>query len=662
MRLNVYGVKSKELLNKQIIWGTYSDVQQKRSERPSDTGVDKNIFSDLKSVDRKDDNLQSSYTTKEVVSRIWREHLRPRMKLLIIAGVAMLLTAATTGAIPLLIQKAADDLFVNRNLEMLNTITIAVIVVTVFKAIAEYVGKITIVYLGHRFIADLRIRMFQHLARADLSWIEDVHSGRFLSSFLNDANRIRNTASRTIVGLGENLAKVIILSGVMIWMDWRLASLILICTPVGVLMLRRQRRKMHKSTKKSLQETGDLSALVTQMLRGIRIVRAYGQEENEISRATNVINRTLEFNMRGARAQAIASPAVEILTGIGFAAAIYYAGTQGLSGRVSFGHFVGFMAAAMLIYQPLKSVATLQTAVQEGVAAASRVFGIIDKHIQQVEIENPPPLKIAKGEIVFDNVSFGYVPGQEILKDLTLTIPAGKTVALVGPSGAGKSTVFNLALRFFTPHKGTILIDGQDITQVTMESLRKSIALVTQDPVLFDDTIRANICYGSEDASPAKIEEAARAAAADEFINALRDGYDTGVGEAGISLSGGERQRIAIARALLKNAPILLLDEPTSSLDSKAEAKVQHALEKLMEGRTVLMIAHRLSTVKQADLIYVIDDGAIVETGRHEDLLRSGGHYARLYLTQFDITPPEDPAARKGLEDEEQIPEKTVTG
>ena len=662
MRLNVYGVKSKELLNKQIIWGTYSDVQQKRSERPSDTGVDKNIFSDLKSVDRKDDNLQSSYTTKEVVSRIWREHLRPRMKLLIIAGVAMLLTAATTGAIPLLIQKAADDLFVNRNLEMLNTITIAVIVVTVFKAIAEYVGKITIVYLGHRFIADLRIRMFQHLARADLSWIEDVHSGRFLSSFLNDANRIRNTASRTIVGLGENLAKVIILSGVMIWMDWRLASLILICTPVGVLMLRRQRRKMHKSTKKSLQETGDLSALVTQMLRGIRIVRAYGQEENEIIRATNVINRTLEFNMRGARAQAIASPAVEILTGIGFAAAIYYAGTQGLSGRVSFGHFVGFMAAAMLIYQPLKSVATLQTAVQEGVAAASRVFGIIDKHIQQVEIENPPPLKIAKGEIVFDNVSFGYVPGQEILKDLTLTIPAGKTVALVGPSGAGKSTVFNLALRFFTPHKGTILIDGQDITQVTMESLRKSIALVTQDPVLFDDTIRANICYGSEDASPAKIEEAARAAAADEFINALRDGYDTGVGEAGISLSGGERQRIAIARALLKNAPILLLDEPTSSLDSKAEAKVQHALEKLMEGRTVLMIAHRLSTVKQADLIYVIDDGAIVETGRHEDLLRSGGHYARLYLTQFDITPPEDPAARKGLEDEEQIPEKTVTG
>ena len=662
MRLNVYGVKSKELLNKQIIWGTYSDVQQKRSERPSDTGVDKNIFSDLKSVDRKDDNLQSSYTTKEVVSRIWREHLRPRMKLLIIAGVAMLLTAATTGAIPLLIQKAADDLFVNRNLEMLNTITIAVIVVTVFKAIAEYVGKITIVYLGHRFIADLRIRMFQHLARADLSWIEDVHSGRFLSSFLNDANRIRNTASRTIVGLGENLAKVIILSGVMIWMDWRLASLILICTPVGVLMLRRQRRKMHKSTKKSLQETGDLSALVTQMLRGIRIVRAYGQEENEIIRATNVINRTLEFNMRGARAQAIASPAVEILTGIGFAAAIYYAGTQGLSGRVSFGHFVGFMAAAMLIYQPLKSVATLQTAVQEGVAAASRVFGIIDKHIQQVEIENPPPLKIAKGEIVFDNVSFGYVPGQEILKDLTLTIPAGKTVALVGPSGAGKSTVFNLALRFFTPHKGTILIDGQDITQVTMESLRKSIALVTQDPVLFDDTIRANICYGSEDASPAKIEEAARAAAADEFINALRDGYDTGVGEAGISLSGGERQRIAIARALLKNAPILLLDEPTSSLDSKAEAKVQHALEKLMEGRTVLMIAHRLSTVKQADLIYVIDDGAIVETGRHEDLLRSGGHYARLYLTQFDITPPQDPAARKGLEDEEQIPEKTVTG
>jgi subfamily B ATP-binding cassette protein MsbA len=281
----------------------------------------------------------------------------------------------------------------------------------------------------------------------------------------------------------------------------------------------------------------------------------------------------------------------------------------------------------------------LQTALQEGVAAASRVFGIIDKNIDQKEIENTQPLKVTKGEIVFEQVWFGYLPGQEILKNLSLTVPAGKTVALVGPSGAGKSTVLNLVLRFFAPQKGRILIDGQDICKHTIKSLRQSIAFVTQEPVLFDDSVNANIGYGTEDATDARIQEAARAAAAHEFVTALKEGYGTHVGEAGNSLSGGERQRLAIARALLKDAPILLLDEPTSSLDSEAEVRVREALERLMEGRTVLMIAHRLSTVKKADLIYVIDGGEIVEQGRHEKLLSLGGHYARLYQTQFDAPP-----------------------
>lgn len=622
----------------------------------------KNLFSDIKTVDRKDDSLQSAYTTAEVVRRIWHEHLRPRLRLLIMAGIAMAVTAAMTGAVPILIQKAADEIFINRNQAMLQTITFAVIIVTVGKVVAEYIGKVTIGYLGHRFIADLRIRMFSHLARADLAWIEDVHSGRFLSGFLNDANLIRHTASQAIVGLGENLAKVIILTGVMMWMNWRLAGLILICTPVAILVLRRQRRKMHKSAKKSLQETGDLSALVMQMLRGIRIVRAYGQEAKEISRATEVINRTFEFTMRGARARALSSPAVELLTGLGFAAAIYYAGIQGLSGRVSFGNFVGFMAAAMLIYQPLKTVAMLQTAVQEGVAASSRVFGIIDKNIEQIEVENAPALKVSKGEIVFDKVAFGYLPGQAILKDLSLTIPAGKTVALVGASGAGKSTVLNLALRFFTPRRGKIFIDGQDITQVTVESLRKSMALVTQEPVLFDDSVKANIGYGSENASQTEIEDAARAAAAHDFVTAMAEGYDTRVGEAGNSLSGGERQRIAIARALLKDAPILLLDEPTSSLDSHAEEKVKQALAKLMEGRTVLMIAHRLSTVRQADLIYVIDHGEIVEMGQHDELLRLGQHYASLHRAQFGTLLPDNQAEERLPQDQAATSRESTTG
>jgi subfamily B ATP-binding cassette protein MsbA len=520
---------------------------------------------------------------------------------------------------------------------MVYWITAAIVVVTVIKAIAEYVGDVTVNYLGNRFIANLRIQMFGKLARADLSFIQTVHSGRLLSGFLNDATLIRATASRSMVTLGENYLKVIILVATMFYMDARFSVLILIFMPVAWFVLSRQRRKMRKSTSKSLQETGDLSALITQTLRGMRIVRAYRQEDREEARAATAINRALEFTMRGTRARALSSPSIELLTGFGFALAIYFAGTKGVRGDLTLGHFMGFMTAALLIYTPLKSAATLQTQLQEGMAAASRVFGIVDLKIHLVEAPDAKPLKLERGEIEFANVSFAYEKENPVLRSVSLTVPPGRTVALVGPSGSGKSTLVNLALRFFDPDRGKVKIDGQDIATVKIDSLRDSIALVTQDPVLFDDTIRANIAYGAKPVDEAQVIAAARAAAAHDFIMALPKGYDTRVGEAGGLLSGGERQRIAIARAIYKDAPVLLLDEPTSSLDSEAEAKVQAALEELMRGRTVLMIAHRLSTVKKADLICVLDQGRIIEVGRHDELVAKGGLYTRLHRTQFGI-------------------------
>ncbi len=597
-----------------------------------------NVFIDARVAARGGDELTGErYTTGQIVKRIWREHLRPHKALLACGAIAMLLTAATTGAIPFVIQRTADDIFVNKNADVVIYITIAIVVITVVKAISEYVANVTVGYLGHRFIADLRLQMFNKLAEADLGWIQTVHSGRILSGFLNDATLIRATASRTIVTLFENAFKVVILIGSMFYMAPRLSMLVMIFMPFAWFMLSRQRRKMRKSTTKSLQETGDLSALVTQTLQGMRVVRAYKQEAQEEARASAAINRALEFTMRGMRARALSSPAMELIVGLGFAAAVYVAGIHGIRGEATLGYFMGFTTAALLIYGPLKSLATLQTQLQEGVAAASRVFGIVDRESKLVEAENAKPLDLTAGEVAFRDVGFYYDPENVVLEGVTLTVPPGKTVALVGPSGSGKSTLVNLSLRFFDPQEGAVLIDGQDIKDVTVSSLRDAIGLVTQDPVLFDDTIRANIAYGAKPLVEEEVIAAAKAAAAHDFIVGLPRGYDTRVGEAGTLLSGGERQRIAIARAIYKDAPILMLDEPTSSLDSESEAKVQAALEKLMQGRSVLMIAHRLSTVKKADLICVLDKGRIVETGRHDELVSRGGLYTRLHRTQFGI-------------------------
>jgi subfamily B ATP-binding cassette protein MsbA len=405
-------------------------------------------------------------------------------------------------------------------------------------------------------------------------------------------------------------------------------------------------RRMRRVSANTQTELGEFMTLLNQTFQGARYVKAYGMETYETSRAARIIENLYRLVEKSQRIRAISSPLMETLGGVAVALVILYGGHQVFTGARSTGAFFSFITALLLAYQPLKNLANLNANLQEGLAAAQRLFTVLDIEPTICDRADAKPLAVAGGEIRFDAVRFSYGNGLDALNAATLEVPAGGTVALVGASGAGKSTIMNLIPRFYDVTAGAVRVDGQDVRDVTLASLRGAIALVSQEVTLFDDTVRANIAYGRFGASDAEIEATARAAAADDFIRALPQGYDTPVGEHGVKLSGGQRQRLSIARAMLKNAPILLLDEATSSLDTESERQVQTALKTLMRGRTTLVIAHRLSTVIEADIIYVIDAGRVVERGSHAELLRRDGAYARLHAMQFlgDSAVPRLPA------------------
>ncbi len=579
--------------------------------------------------------LEEGARTAALVLRLARDFMRPHLPRVVVAFVLMGAAAGSTALRAWLMQPVLDRVFVGRDASWLLLIAGAALAIALVKGIADYGEAVLMNRVGQRVIADVQIALFARLMRADLAYFHAHSSGTLISRFTSDAVLLRNAAANVLAAIGKDALTVIFLVGVMFYQDWLLALVSFFIFPVAIHPIVGIGRRMRRVTANTQIEVGQLTTLLSQTFQGARLVKAYGMEAYEERRAAALFERLFVLIDRATRTRSRASPMMETLGGTAIAIVILYGGHQVIDGARTPGAFFSFVTALLLAYQPLKSLANLNASLQEGLAAAHRIFQVIDVEPTIRDLPGAKPLNIAGGEIRFERVRFGYAPGAVALDGVCLTVPAGRTVALVGVSGAGKSTILNLIPRFFDVEEGSIAIDGQDIRSVTLASLRAAIAIVSQEVTLFDDTLRANIAYGRFGAPTEDIEAAARAAGIDGFIRQLRDGYETQVGEHGVRLSGGQRQRIAIARAMLKDAPILLLDEATSALDSESERQVQAALRTLIRGRTTLVIAHRLSTVQGADLICVVDRGRLVESGRHPELLARNGLYARLYAMQF---------------------------
>jgi subfamily B ATP-binding cassette protein MsbA len=574
-------------------------------------------------------------TARALIGRVARVYLAPRWKGWASAMLAAGVVAATSALLMQMLKPATDQLLVHPAPGALLMLPLTIVAVALARTSAQLLQATLMNRIGNGVVADIQLQLFGKLVRADLAQLRAQHSGAYVASVLYDAGLTREAATSGVINYTQNFLTTAGAVVVMFHDDWILSLVLLVVAPLASGVMRRFSKQTTKAAKGAMAETSALSTAIMESLDGVRVIKIENRESFEEGRVAEVVRRREKFLVRGADARARAAPATELLMTLIMAVVFAYAGWRAQHGGMSAGSFISFIGALGMASQSLRQLANLQTVFAEGMSAARRLFAALDVEPEIRDAAGARPLARAEGDLAFEQVGFAYgADGPPALKDVSLQVRRGETVALVGPSGGGKSTLLNLIPRFYDVSAGRVLIDGCDVREVTLESLRRQIALVTQEPFLFDDTIRANIAYARPDASQAEIEAAAKAAAAHDFISALPQGYDTAVGEAGARLSGGQRQRIAIARAFLKNAPILLLDEATSALDTESEAQVQAALKRLMAGRTTLLIAHRLSTVRGADRIYVIDQGRIVEAGDHDALVARRGLYARLARSQ----------------------------
>lgn len=576
-----------------------------------------------------------------LIKRLAREFLRPHVRTMLVAFGFMALAASMTGALAKLMEPIIDRVFHASDSTMLYEVAAGVLAAFVIRGLATYSHTVAMNKVGQRIVADIQGKVLKHLLNADLAYFHANASGQLLSRMVNDVGVMRLAVAECLTSFGKSTLTLAILVGVMFYQGWRLACFAFVAFPAGAWFVARIGKRLRRNATETQSELANFSAQLTQMFQGIRHVKAYGMEQYEKTRFGAIIERLFKLTHKGFRTGALSTPVNEVFSGIAIVTVIIYGGFQVMDGHKTAGELFSFITAFMLAYEPMKRLGKVNAQMQAGLSAAVRVFEVMDSPVLIDNKPGAPDLQVSRYDVAFDNVTFGYNNDIPALNGVSFNVPAGQTAALVGASGAGKSTILNLIPRFYDVTSGRVTVGGSDIRDVTIESLRSKIALVSQDIVLFDDTIRANIGYGRDGASEADIVAAAKSAHAHDFIIGLPMGYDTIVGELGVNLSGGQRQRIVIARAMLKNAPILLLDEATSALDSESEKAVQAALKELATGRTTLVVAHRLSTIVDADCIYVMDAGRIVEQGTHNELLQRRGAYYKLYgnLTEAAETP-----------------------